>query len=145
MSESDKRGNQSNPTDGADERTADDTDHHPDGDLDAAAMLQDVADLVYGDRDSHGDAVEQQAAAADAWTWYLRIHGLLVSGERLRGSDVARLMELLKISRGGIGAYDLDHDRDAAGYAGIAGACAVQEGDAARDDLTRGDIGEVDE
>ena len=110
-----------------------------DGDANAAALIHDVSTLVDGDRDSHGDAVQQQEAAAEAWTWYLRIHGFLASGARIHGSDVARMMELLKISRGGVGEYDLDHDRDAVGYAGIAGACAVYEGDADREDLTRGD------
>ena len=111
----------------------------PDGDADTAALIQDVADLVAGDRDSHGDAVAQQQAAADAWTWYLRIHDYLDDDEAIAGSDVARMMTLLKISRGGVGEYDLDHDRDGVGYQGIAGACAVREGDADRFELVRGE------
>ena len=113
----------------------------PDGDAHAAALIGDVAALVNSDRDSHGDAVAQQEAAATAWTWYLGIHDKLQAGTTITGADVARLMTLLKISRGGIGAYDIDHDRDGVGYMGIAGACAVQEGAADRDELTRGDGG----
>jgi hypothetical protein len=109
-----------------------------DGDQAAADCIADVATLVNGDRDSHGDAVDQQAAAAEAWSWYLRIHGYLGDGEAIAGSDVARMMDLLKISRGGVGEYDLEHDRDGVGYSGIAAACAVREGDADEAELTRG-------
>jgi hypothetical protein len=119
--------------------TADEHELRPDGDAHAAALIGDVAALVNSDRDSHGDAVAQQEAAAQAWTWYLGIHDKLQAGTKITGADVARLMTLLKISRGGIGAYDIDHDRDGVGYMGIAGACAVQEGAADREDLTRGE------
>jgi len=108
------------------------------GDNAAATLLADVADLVSESRDSHGDAVDQQATAADYWTIYLRSHGLLATDAEVAGSDVARMMALLKISRGGVGEYDLDHDRDLVGYGGIAGACAVREGDAEERNLTRG-------
>lgn len=138
MSESDNQGQNSNPTDDADESTATNG-VRPDGDAHAAALIGDVAALVNSDRDSHGDAVAQQEAAATAWTWYLGIHDKLQAGTQITGADVARLMTLLKISRGGIGAYDIDHDRDGVGYMGIAGACAVSEGAADRDELTRGD------
>lgn len=132
MTESGQKGYKNTPTD-ADAQTG----VEPDGDADTAALLHDVADLVNDDRDSHGDAVVQQEAAAEAWEWYLRIHGKIHASASITGADVARLMTLLKISRGGVGAYDLDHDRDGAGYMGIAGACAVHEGDADREDLTR--------
>lgn len=123
-------------TDGGSDMATDE--RRPDGDEDAAALIEDVAALVNADRDTHGDAVAQQEAAAQAWTWYLGIHEKLQAGTKITGADVARLMTLLKISRGGIGAYDIDHDRDGVGYMGIAGACAVQEGDADRRNLTRG-------
>lgn len=110
-----------------------------DGDQAAADLIADVATLVNGDRDSHGDAIDQQATAADYWTTYLRSHGLLAADAEVAGSDVARMMTLLKISRGGVGEYDLDHDRDGVGYMGIAGACSVREGDADESDLTRGE------
>jgi len=73
-----------------------------DGDQAAADLIADVATLVNGDRDSHGDAVDQQATAADYWTIYLRSHGLLTTDAEVAGSDVARMMALLKISRGGV-------------------------------------------
>lgn len=110
-----------------------------DGDAAAADLIADTARLVDGDRDSHGDAVDQQQSAAAAWSWYLRAHDKLAGDAELTGSDVARMMILLKLSRGACGAYDLDHDRDAVGYAGIAGACAVREGAADEADLVRGD------
>ena len=108
------------------------------GDEASASLLHDVADLIDGDRDSHGDAVDQQACAAEAWTWYLRAQGILRHGESVEGSDVARMMTLLKMSRGALGEYDLDHDRDGGGYMGIAGASAVREGKAEEAELTRG-------
>lgn len=107
------------------------------GDAASAALINDVATLVDGDRDSHGDAVDQQETAADAWTWYLRAHGLLDPDESIEGSDVARMMALLKMSRAAVGEYDIDHDRDIVGYGGIAGACSVREGHADEDDLVR--------
>jgi len=105
------------------------------GDTDASRLLADVAELVNDDRDSHGDAVENQEHIADGWTWYLRGQDILGDGESLSGADVARMMELLKQSRACVGEYDIDHDRDVAGYAGIAAACEVAAGNADRDDL----------
>ena len=111
------------------------TDGDATGDTDASRLLADVAALVNDDRDSHGDAVENQEHIADGWTWYLRGQGILGDGESLSGADVARMMTLLKHSRACVGEYDIDHDRDVAGYAGIAAACEVAAGNADRDDL----------
>ncbi len=105
-----------------------------DGDNAAATLLAGVADLVSDDRDSHGDAVENQEHIAEAWTWYLRGQEI-IDGTAVDGADVARMMELLKISRACVGEYDIDHDRDVAGYAGIAAACEVAAGTADADDL----------
>jgi hypothetical protein len=107
------------------------------GDNAAADLIEDVASLVGDDRESHGDAVAQQEAAAEVWTWYLQQHNLLPLSKSLGGDDVARMMLLLKLSRGANGEYDIDHDRDAIGYAGIAGACAVSDGKADETELTR--------
>jgi hypothetical protein len=107
----------------------------PDGDTLAAGLLEDTADLVADDRDTHGDAVENQQHIAEAWTWYLRGHGLLSDAEILTGADVARMMMLVKLSRGAVGEYDIDHDRDVAGYAGIAAACEVHTGRAGVDEV----------
>lgn len=99
----------------------------PSGDDLASMLAEDVATLLTDSRDSHGDAVENQEHIADAWSWYL--------GEDVTGVDVARMMELVKMSRAVVGEYDLDHDRDIAGYASIAAACAVANGEADIDDL----------
>ena len=107
------------------------------GDKVAAEILKDVAELVNSDRDSHGDAVENQEHIAEAWTWYLRGAGILAHDAEVSGGDVARMMELLKLSRGCVGEYDADHDRDVAGYAAIALACEYINGnteEAVRDD-----------
>jgi len=110
-----------------------------DGDAAAAKLINDVSELVNADRDTHGDAVAQQEAAAQAWTWYLGTHDKLQAGTKITGADVARLMALLKMSRAGIGEYDVDHDRDIVGYGGIAAACEVYEGNADEDSLRRVD------
>jgi hypothetical protein len=102
----------------------------PSGDELAASLLSGTASMVADDRDTHGDAVANQEHIAEAWTWYLQGHGLLADDEAITGSDVARLMQLVKMSRGAIGEYDVDHDRDSAGYAGIAAACEAVRGNA---------------
>jgi len=107
------------------------------GDKASDDLISDVAGLVDGDRDSHGDAVDQQEAAGEVWTWYLEKHDMLSADAEVEGSDVARMMVLLKMSRAAVGEYDLDHDRDIVGYGGIAGACAVREGKADEEELTR--------
>jgi len=99
----------------------------PSGDELARRLAEDVATLLTDSRETHGDAVENQEHVADAWSWYLDAD--------VTGVDVARMMELAKMSRAVVGDYDLDHDRDIAGYASIAAACAVASGDAALDDL----------
>ena len=98
------------------------------GDEIAATVLEDVAELVNDDRESHGDAVDNQEHIAEGWTWYLRGHNLLDEDEELTGADVARMMGLLKTSRGAVGESDPDHDRDVAGYAAIALACEKKRG-----------------
>jgi len=110
-----------------------------DGDEASATVINDIATLVNADRDTHGDAVAQQEAAAEAWSWYLKTHGKLKDDASVTGADVARMMALLKMSRAGIGAYDIDHDRDIIGYGGIAAACEVFEDNANADELERGE------
>ncbi|MDS0258533.1 DUF6378 domain-containing protein [Haloarcula sp. S1CR25-12] len=102
----------------------------PSGDALAGGLLEDTVDLVTESRDSHGDAVENQEHIAHAWAWYLRGHGLIGPEAELTGADVARMMQLVKLSRGAVGEYDVDHDRDVAGYAGIAAACETVDGNA---------------
>lgn len=112
--------------------TSDDTSESEErsGDDLAGALLQDTFETVTESRDTHGDAVENQEHIAQAWTWYLRGHGILAEGERVTGADVARLMQLVKMSRGAVGEYDIDHDRDSVGYGAIAAACEISAGTA---------------
>lgn len=110
------------------------------GDERARTVLEDTARLVDSDRDTHGDAVENQEHIARGWTWYLRGQGVLAADEELTGGDVGRMMALLKLSRTAVGDYDVDHDRDVAGYAGIAAACEHMRGHV--EQLTVDDIGE---
>jgi len=111
------------------------TDESQSGDEAAATVLHDTAELVDSDRDTHGDAVKNQEHIAAGWTWYLRGQGVLDADEELTGGDVGRMMMLLKTSRTAVGSYDVDHDRDVAGYAAIAAACAVANGSASVGEL----------
>lgn len=104
----------------------------------AASLLEDTADLVDDDRDTHGDAVENQQHIAQAWTWYLQGQGVLGADEKLYGDDVACMMGLLKMSRHAVGGRDMDHMRDIAGYGGIGGACLVDRGAADLSQIERG-------
>lgn len=110
----------------------------PSGDELAASLLLDTADLIDDDRDTHGDAVENQQHIAAGWTWFLRGKGVLDADESLHGDDVAAMMGLLKMSRHVVGTHDMDHMRDIAGYAGIGGACLVARDEADVDELVRG-------
>jgi hypothetical protein len=110
----------------------------PTGDEMAAGLLYDTGDLVADDRDTHGDAVENQQHIAKAWTWFLEGRGRLADDETITGDDVAILMSLLKMSRQAVGEADADHLRDIAGYAGIGGACMVDQGDAELAEIRRG-------
>lgn len=112
------------------------------GDDTARVVLEDVAELVASDRDTHGDAVENQEHIARGWTWYLRGQGVLDDDEALTGGDVGRMMAMLKMSRTAVGSYDIDHDRDIAGYAGIAAACEFARGNVPDDELTVSDYGD---
>ncbi len=85
--------------------------------------LESVAKMVGSEKDSHGDAVENQEAIATFWTDYLRMSGYLDYTEALTGGDVAMLMALLNAARNACGDTEADHFRDVAGYAGIGLAC----------------------
>jgi nucleoside 2-deoxyribosyltransferase len=105
------------------------------GDVMAAEVAEDVETLLTDSRDTHGDAVENQQHIADGWSWYLRGQGLLDAGQTVTGSDAARMMAMLKMSRSAVGTEDVDHDRDIAGYGSISAACQVDRGEATRDEL----------
>lgn len=119
--------------------TSDETDTLT-GDEKARALLSDVAALVHSDRDTHGDAVENQQHIGEGWQWYLDAQGKLTDDAEITGGDVGRMMGLLKMSRTAVGEYDVDHDRDVAGYAGIAAACEVDSGRVDVSELTVQDM-----
>jgi len=118
------------------------TETMPSGDELARELLEDVGRLVDDDRDTHGDAVENQEHIAAGWTWYLRGQGALGGDAELTGLDVAYMMAILKMSRNAVGEYDIDHPRDIAGYAGIGAACQVRRGETPFADLTVSDYGD---
>jgi nucleoside 2-deoxyribosyltransferase len=100
--------------------------------------LESVAKMVGSEKDSHGDAVENQEAIAKFWTAYLRMCGHLDLSEEITGGDVAMLMALLNAARNACGDTEADHFRDVAGYAGIGLACEHLRGNA--DELTVNDL-----
>ena len=112
------------------------------GDELAHRLLEDVGHLVDSDRDTHGDAVQNQEHIASGWSWYLRGQGHLDDDDELTGLDVAYMMAMLKMSRNAVGEFDIDHPRDVAGYAGIGAACSVKRGWADEDDLEVADYGD---
>lgn len=112
------------------------------GDEKARTFLHDVADVVATDKDTYGDAVENQQHIADGWTWYLRGMGVLDDDESLNGSDVGAMMVIQNLSRTAVGEHDVDQDRDICGYASISAACAVVSDRADDDQLTVEDLSE---
>lgn len=109
------------------------------GDELAGTFLEDVAALVNNDRDTHGDAVENQEHIAEFWTTYLRGLGVLDDGDELTGGDVASMMGLLKMSRMVVGEYAHDHLRDIAGYASIGASCEFRRDNGDDEFLIDGD------
>ena len=84
----------------------------------AAKLLAEAAKLVGGERSrQHGPARQNLGLTAELWSAYL--------GVDIQVADVALLVALLKIARARTGAPDVDHFRDLAGYAGLAGELAT--------------------
>jgi hypothetical protein len=114
---------------------ASEEDEDPTGDEMASMVADDVSTLLTDSRDTHGDAIENQQHIADGWTWYLRGQGILGPDESITGSDAARMMAILKMSRSAVGEEIVDSDRDLAGYGSIAAADQVSRGVADIEDL----------
>jgi hypothetical protein len=106
-----------------------------DGDAMAREALENVGDLIDNDRDTHGDAIENQEHIAEAWEWYLDGQGKLLADAEITPLDVCYMMMLLKMSRNAVGEFDPDHPLDVAGYAGIGAASTVVTGRAEPEDL----------
>lgn len=94
---------------------------------DAASLLSDAAAIVGGDRNkTHGKPERSFETIAAYWTVYL--DNRLDRDAPLRGSDVAGMMELLKLARDQqhVAAFR-DHALDGAGYAAIRGELRAKE------------------
>lgn len=82
----------------------------------AAEILETAAELVGGDRSQTHGGDATMRVCADLWSAYM--------GAEIEPADVARMMALMKMARARCGQTNIDHDMDAAGYCGIAGAVA---------------------
>jgi hypothetical protein len=89
-----------------------------------AADLLDAAAVVVGQREGqHGGKSANHAAIAAVWNGILEARAINGHGSlALQGSDVANLMEGLKIARRYSGGFNADDYLDGAGYA----ACAYE-------------------
>jgi hypothetical protein len=88
-----------------------------------AADLLDAAAVVVGQREGqHGGKSANHAAIAAVWNGILLARAINGGEGELQGSDVANLMEGLKIARRYSGGFNADDYLDGAGYA----ACAYE-------------------
>ena len=91
----------------------------------AREVLETALELVTGDRASaHGSSPENHENIARLWNGYMYNKG------ELTASDVANMMELMKVARRKNGALNMDDYVDGAGYAAVAYECAEAEGKA---------------
>ena len=85
----------------------------------AKEILETALSLVGGARaEAHGSMLENHENIARLWNAYLYNKG------ELAASDVASMMELLKIARRKLGSLNRDDYVDGAGYAAVAYECA---------------------
>ena len=90
--------------------------------MDAKEMLEEAIELVGGDRAAtHGSGYENHLNIAHLWNAYL------FNKKTLAASDVANMMELLKIARRKLGVLNPDDYVDGAGYAAVAFTCAKEQ------------------
>jgi exopolysaccharide biosynthesis protein len=88
----------------------------------AKTILNKAIKLVDGDRkDTHGDMVENHENIARLW------NGYLWNVDTLTGSDVANMMEILKVARRKLGALNADDYVDGGGYSGVSYECKIAE------------------
>lgn len=91
----------------------------------AAEILAKASQLVSADRhQTHGDSLVNHQCIANLWNGYLR--GRVASGNdtELAPTDIANMMELLKIARRLNGDFNVDDYVDGAGYSALAGKLA---------------------
>ncbi|UBF22633.1 hypothetical protein HRTV-25_gp52 [Halorubrum tailed virus 25] len=81
----------------------------------AGELASEVGSVIADRNGTHGDPVENHDHIANLWTAYLGD----VLQRPIRGDEVADMMILLKLSRKHVGGMDMDHYRDAIGYAAI--------------------------
>jgi hypothetical protein len=90
--------------------------------MDAKEMLEEAIELVDVDRaTTHGSGYENHQNIAHLWNAYL------FNKKTLAASDVANMMELLKIARRKLGVLNPDDYVDGAGYAALAFECAKEQ------------------
>jgi len=87
---------------------------------DAAALLARASTIVGEREGQHGTKVANHAAIAAVWNGILKARSINGHEGELLGSDVANLMEGLKIARRYSGGFNPDDYLDGAGYAGVA-------------------------
>jgi len=86
-----------------------------------AADLLDAAATIVGEREGqHGGKSANHAAIAAVWNGILLARAINGKEGELLGSDVANLMEGLKIARRYSGGFNVDDYLDGAGYSGVA-------------------------
>jgi hypothetical protein len=89
----------------------------------AADVLRRALSLITGDRATeHGPVWENHTNIAHLWNGYLND-----KADPLDASDVANMMELLKIARRKSGKINVDDYVDGAGYAAAAYECASRD------------------
>ena len=102
----------------------------------AKEVLETALEVVDGDRAStHGSMLENHENIARLWNGYMYNMG------ELTASDVANMMELMKVARRKAGAFNRDDYVDGAGYAAVAYECA--EAGEKRNDQIPLDFGNV--
>lgn len=93
----------------------------------AADILAQASELIGTARaHQHGDMWINHENIAQLWTGYL---WQKLGSNQVSATDVANMMELLKIARRKLGGINLDDYVDGAGYAAVAYECRKHEED----------------
>ena len=88
----------------------------------AKKVLQEAIRLVGGERSAiHGSISINHENIAHLW------NGYLWNIDKIRGSDVANMMEILKVARRKLGSLNPDDYVDGAGYSAVSYECKLAE------------------